>query len=145
MVLFHFIVFRQPNVSGCLKIVSSTKKFFSMLKQSTQIIILVLVFISGATQAAPFTEKQVYEYRQTMYQAGQDLNNNQSVAAFNKILPLAQQGFPEAQYIIGTMYQDGEGVAQNLTQAKYWYTQAAQQTTNRAVADLAQQELSDLP
>lgn len=122
----------------------NTQKDFSMLKQMIKTTALALVLVSGYVQAASFTEKQVYEYRQTMYQAGQDLKNNQATSAFAKILPMAQQGFPEAQYIIGTMYHDGEGVAQDLAQAKHWYTQAAQQTINKEVAQLAQQELSDL-
>lgn len=115
-----------------------------MFKHIISIGVLASSLVAGSVQAAEaIGEKQMYEYRQTMYQAGQDLKNNQSVAAFAKILPMAQQGFPEAQYIIGTMYHDGEGVAQDLVQAKHWYTVAAQQTRNREVANLAQQELSD--
>lgn len=39
----------------------------------------------------------------------------------------AENGDVEAQFYLGLMYDTGEGVPQNLSQAVYWYTQAAQQ------------------
>ncbi|QMT30928.1 SEL1-like repeat protein [Alysiella filiformis] len=106
---------------------------------------LAVLLASGMAQAQSFSEKQVYDYRVNMAQAGELLKQNQSQQAFAKILPFAQQGFAEAQYVLATMYHDGEGVAQDLAQAKHWYTLAAQQQDNQAVADLAREGLSDLP
>lgn len=106
---------------------------------------LAVLLASGMVQAQSFSEKQIYEYRTSMAQAGKLLQQNQAQNAFAKILPFAQQGFAEAQYIIATMYHDGEGVAQDLAQAKHWYTLAAQQNDNQAVANLAREGLADLP
>ena len=58
--------------------------------------------------------------------------------------PLAEQGYPEAQYILGTMYHDGEGVAPSSIKAAEWYRKAAAQTSNEAVSRLAQEALDDL-
>lgn len=104
-----------------------------------------MCLFASLAHAQSFTEKQVYDYRVNMAQAGELLKQNQSQQAFAKILPFAQQGFAEAQYVLATMYHDGEGVAQNFEQAKHWYTLAAQQQDNQAVADLAREGLSDLP
>ena len=38
----------------------------------------------------------------------------------------ADQGHPDAQYNIGTMYQDGRGLAQDYVQALTWYRRAAE-------------------
>ena len=39
----------------------------------------------------------------------------------------ANQGFDDAQYILGLCYHDGEGVTQNTQQAVYWLRKAAEQ------------------
>ena len=39
----------------------------------------------------------------------------------------AKNGNPIAQYILGTHYENGEGVAQDYTEAKNWYHKAAEQ------------------
>ncbi len=41
--------------------------------------------------------------------------------------PLAEQGDADAQYNLGLMYANGEGVAEDDTQAVYWYRKAAEQ------------------
>ena len=74
--------------------------------------------------AAPANNAQ---YGQTMSQISADL-----------------QGYPEAQYILGTMYHDGEGVAPSAIKAAQWYRKAAAQTGNEAVSRLAQEALDDL-
>jgi hypothetical protein len=44
-----------------------------------------------------------------------------------KQLALAEQGNASAQYILGIMYEYGEGVSQDMVQAMYWYRKAAEQ------------------
>ena len=44
----------------------------------------------------------------------------------------AEQGYAEAQYNLGYMYEQGRGVAQDYTQAVDWYRKAAEQ--NEAAA-----------
>jgi TPR repeat protein len=41
--------------------------------------------------------------------------------------PLAQQGNADAQQLVGSMYANGEGVAQDKARAAYWFSLAAEQ------------------
>ncbi len=41
--------------------------------------------------------------------------------------PLAESGDPDAQYLLGYLYERGEGVARDLTRAYAWYGMAARQ------------------
>jgi uncharacterized protein len=41
--------------------------------------------------------------------------------------PAAEQGDEGASYIIASMYENGDGVGQDLQMAWYWYSQAAVQ------------------
>ena len=41
--------------------------------------------------------------------------------------PLAEQGNPEAQFNLGAMYERGQGVTQDDTEAARWYRKAAEQ------------------
>lgn len=54
-----------------------------------------------------------------------DLNRNAINSAFNKLLLLAQNGFPKAQYFLGRMYEVGnEVIEQDLDKAQMWYEKA---------------------
>ena len=64
-------------------------------------------------------------------QAGWD----EAVGAYNKgdyataakeFRPFAEQGQATAQYILGWIFQNGDGVPQNHTEAIRWYTKAAE-------------------
>lgn len=46
--------------------------------------------------------------------------------AFKIWEPLAQRGHPAAQYSLGVLYQQGEGVLRDLRLAAHWYRRAAQ-------------------
>jgi TPR repeat protein len=46
--------------------------------------------------------------------------------------PLAEQGDPRAQFRLGLMYANGDGVAQNYSQAAIWYLRGAEQGDTRA-------------
>jgi hypothetical protein len=41
--------------------------------------------------------------------------------------PIAQTGYPPAQYFLGVLYETGEGVAQNYDEAAKWYKRCADQ------------------
>jgi TPR repeat protein len=41
--------------------------------------------------------------------------------------PLAEQGEKQAQYHLGLLYEEGQGVAKNYDLARFWYLRAAQQ------------------
>lgn len=49
------------------------------------------------------------------------------VAAWRELLPLARKGDPVAQNYVGIMYAHGFGTDQDMTEAVYWYEQAAKQ------------------
>ena len=47
--------------------------------------------------------------------------------AFTLFDPQAKRGFAEAQYFLGRMYENGEGIDTNRDRALYWYSRAAAQ------------------
>ena len=57
--------------------------------------------------------------------------------ALKEFLPLANNGDASAQYFLGTMYDDGDGVPQDDSQAVDWYRKAAAQGDVRAQRALA--------
>ncbi len=57
---------------------------------------------------------------------------------FAELRPLAEAGDPNAQYMLGFLYERGEGVARDLTRAYAWYGLAARQGDAFAAQALAQ-------
>ena len=47
-----------------------------------------------------------------------------NVPDFKKTLQAAEQGFAAAQYNLGVMYDNGQGVRQNYKIAKEWFSKA---------------------
>lgn len=68
---------------------------------------------------------------QAMADALLDAANAYSAGDYTKAAklfrPLAKQGIAAAQYLLGGMYQDGEGVAQDYKEAVKWSRLAAEQ------------------
>ena len=69
------------------------------------------------------------------------LGLNQTVWAddasdFRQILQLAEQGVAEAQYNLGVMYENGQGVRQDDAEAFRWYRKAAEQGVAEAQYNL---------
>ena len=56
--------------------------------------------------------------------------------AYKLIAPLAKQGDADAQYILGRMYENGQGVPQDDKEAVKWYQLAAEQGDAIAQANL---------
>lgn len=56
--------------------------------------------------------------------------------AYRLFKPMAQQGMPEAQFILGLMYDNGRGVPQNYAMAVKWYQKAAEQGIAKAQFNL---------
>lgn len=52
--------------------------------------------------------------------------------ALNEFKPLANEGNPEAQYVLGSMYAQGKGVLQDYAQAHAWFNIAASQGHEKA-------------
>ena len=47
--------------------------------------------------------------------------------AFRLLKPLAEKGYSQAQFNLGSMYQDGQGVPQDYVKAYAWYSVSATQ------------------
>jgi hypothetical protein len=52
--------------------------------------------------------------------------------AMTLLRPLAEQGHPEAQYLVGNMYERGDGVTKDINEAGKWYRLSADQKFARA-------------
>ena len=59
-----------------------------------------------------------------------------NVPDFKETLQAAEQGDAEAQYNLGVMYAQGQGVRQDDAQAVQWYRQAAEQGYAQAQSNL---------
>ena len=56
--------------------------------------------------------------------------------AFEEMLPIAEQGNADAQFALGVMYGNGDGVPQDYAVAMKWYRLAAKQGIARAQYNL---------
>ena len=56
--------------------------------------------------------------------------------AFKLWLPLAEQGDADAQFNLGNMYDNGQGIKQDYFEAVKWYRQAAEQGHAKAQFNL---------
>ena len=79
--------------------------------------------------AAPSWAQSLDE-AQSLYDAG-DYD-----AAFNSYSALVAEGDPEAMYVIGQMYESGQGTPQNFSSAMRWYRRAAKQDHAQAYFDI---------
>ena len=62
------------------------------------------------------------------YQAGMDANKRGDYAtALREWRPLAEQGHAVAQYSLGLLYANGQGVPKDDAQARQWYEKSAAQ------------------
>ena len=67
------------------------------------------------------------------YQAGLDAYNRKDyTTALSEWRPLAEQGHAKAQYKLGLLYANGQGVPQEYERAQQWFEKAAAQGDTRA-------------
>jgi uncharacterized protein len=60
------------------------------------------------------------------YQAGMDARNRGDFAkAFREWQPLAEQGDARAQFYLGLLYENGDGVTRDYGKARQWYEKSA--------------------
>ena len=64
-------------------------------------------------------------------------NNGDYATALEEWTPLAEQGYPKAQFNLAYMYDNGKGVPQDYKTAVKWYTLAAEQGIAPAQYNLA--------
>ncbi len=56
-------------------------------------------------------------------------------AALREFRALAEQGIPEAQFNLGRMYHQGEGLAGNFRRAHFWFLQAAKPAMDQGIPE----------
>ena len=107
----RFCVF-NPKVRGCASMPVEPCRFYVRL---TGVIVAVLFSASNAFAGASenCAAAAAYEYGQ------QDFSE-----ALRLCRPLAEKG-AKAQYALGFMYTNGEGVMEDHTEAALWYRRAA--------------------
>jgi TPR repeat protein len=86
--------------------------------------IVLNAFVAGSSFAAPFDDGA------SAYASG----DYQTAVEF--WLPLAEAGNPTAQFNMGVMYDQGQGVKQDLAAAEKWYRLAAEQGDTVAQTNL---------
>jgi hypothetical protein len=68
--------------------------------------------------------------------ANKALHRGDYKTAYRLIMPLAEQGLPLAQYNLGVMYYNGQGVPKDYAEAAKWYRKAAEQGFAEAQTNL---------
>ena len=71
-----------------------------------------------------------------MQEARVALQNSDYETVLREVKPLAEQGDADAQNFLGTLYETGEGIRQDFTQAAEWYSKSAQQGYAQAQTNL---------
>jgi TPR repeat protein len=88
-------------------------------------LVVALVLSSGSVATAQDFDKGLVAY-----------NAGDFVTALEEWRPLAEQGDAAAQYNLGWMYENGNGVLQDYAEAVRWYRLAAEQGNARAQTNL---------
>ena len=92
-----------------------TSKYFGYLYQKCMVIALLASSLVLDSEA-----------QSNRFEAGiAAKNRGRYQTAFRSWLPLAEAGMAEAQLNIGSLYQNGQGVATDYAEAMRWYKQAA--------------------
>ena len=86
------------------------------MKKIIHRIILAVALLTATSALAADFEKGVKAYERGKYKA-----------ALRQFRALAEEGHAGAQFYLGLMYDEGEGVPENDIQAVFWFRQAAEQ------------------
>ena len=86
-----------------------------------RVLATVLLSISLCVVSAGSSSADDFQEASVAYERGD------FTTAFNLWMPLAEQGDAEAQYNIGKMFENGDGVHQSKRRAKHWYRLASRQ------------------
>ncbi|MBS1269722.1 MAG: putative beta-lactamase HcpC [Gammaproteobacteria bacterium] len=80
---------------------------------------------SAPVEAPSMTETATTD-RANLRGGRQSFDSRDYEAAFGAWRPLAEKGIPDAQYGVGVMYENGQGVQRDYSKAFHWYQLAAQ-------------------
>jgi Sel1 repeat len=101
-----------------------TMRHYAGLLRATLTALLMLAAIVGATVAGPLED------------ASAAFERRDFATVLRLLRPLADQGNSVAQFILGVMYDNGEGVPQNNAEAMKWYREAADRGEPNAQCNL---------
>jgi TPR repeat protein len=90
-----------------------------MVRRSFFAVILFITSVTGAAAAS-------------LEEASSALQRGDSTLAAQLFRPLAEQGEPQAQIKLGSLYEKGQGVPQSNQEAVKWYRKAAGQGNSEA-------------
>jgi TPR repeat protein len=85
------------------------------------LMIPVLMAITACEKQSGDAVQKVVEDASAAYEQGD------YATAYRLIKPMAEQGYAKAQYNLGVMYHNGEGVPQDYNETVKWYRKAAEQ------------------
>jgi len=86
-----------------------------MLRPSATFILIISLFMAVQACTGPIED------------ANKALQRGDYKTAYRLFKPLAEQGLPLAQYNLGVMYYNGQGVPKDYAEAAKWYRKAAEQ------------------
>lgn len=92
--------------------------------------------VKSAAQGYPQAQHDLGSVYRSGWYNGQRYNKDPAIA-HSLFLNAAKQGHAESQNTVGLMYENGEGVATNLSMAAEWYTKSAEQGFGSAHVNLA--------
>jgi len=101
-------------------------------------LVILFLILSGPPARAGDTDKAVgdNEYLEAVVAASVAITRGDEEAAFRAYLPLARRGHAGAQYSVGYMTANGQGVDQDYSEAARWYRLAAEQNHDTAQLSL---------
>ncbi|MHC2585418.1 tetratricopeptide repeat protein [Bradyrhizobium diazoefficiens] len=107
---------------------------FAILVGENALVGAALAQSTSASQApiASLSDKELFQRSQDA------IDRDDYRAAFAYSRELANRGSAPAQYVLGILYLNGNGVAQDSEQARYWLSKAAAQGYERATNKLAE-------
>ncbi len=85
--------------------------------------------------------EQLYESARRFYQSEQGQKDPARAAEYFRLCSAA--GSADAEYMLGQMYEHGEGVALDIEQARKWYEAAANRGNEQAIGRLKGMDLHD--
>ena len=96
----------------------------------------VLQAFAGVNDVKKNLDQQNGEKSNTSQPASVAAASNSSAEFIEDVVKKAEQGNPNAQYFLGAMCDQGNGVAQDKKKAFEWYTKAAAQGNKKAQENL---------
>ncbi len=135
---FKLFPFLQTLLAGFPAVLPS--KYLRYTTSAGLVCCLLMISACSSTPIEKSSQEKasILETQEKRFQLGKELYLNQQYGqAANVMLPLAQQGHLNAQYTIGYMYHQGQGLPRNEKESTRWITMAAARGHAKAQEALA--------